>query len=543
MPFEQKQLREQTEPHVVLPRVSDEQAMKFLKWSESLDSAIIVQHARRREYPLRAQTVHIDRSTLPSPLKEDRPYEISLEGVAELIIGSVRGDIWAEDLERRPYRDHNGEVDLGWYRVGDEVGKRGLELSLEQRLRGNRGTVLFHRNGEELERTEPVGGQDVTVTLDIVLQAKLEALFSYDFGLMVVQPWHGNKILDDGTPLRGAVAVLDAETSQVIAMVSTPSIGSETDLDGYPWLNRAAEGLYPPGSIIKPLVLAAAVTEGVLGHEESIECTGYYFKNVKNAARCWVYTKNSGYSTHGKLSAVDALAKSCNIFFYELGTRLNFERMVGWLKLFGMSEPVAAQLTNSQSEGTQGHMLSPAELALLKERGALPFETVSIAIGQGALTWSPLHAATAFATLARGGFWRSPTLVLGNTQLTNNMHLNQEGVRLALAGMRDSVTKIHGTGSQLNIYNKKEPTFNVDGIKIWGKTGTAEAPPYRVDNETSLIKDGRHAWFVVMASSLGKSRPSVVVVVLVEHGGSGGLAAGPIANQVLHALKSEGYFE
>lgn len=540
--FKKSPIREHEEPHVVFPRVTDAQAMEFERLNESFTSAVVVQHARRREYPMRHQTVQLDRSTLPSPLRSSHPFEIELNGVAELIVGSVRGDTWAEDVERRPFRSA-GAVDLGGYRIGDEVGSRGLELSLEQRLRGNRGSVLLHRNGEELSRTLPVGGRDVTVTLDIVLQAKLEAILSHDLGLMKVQPWHGNKILENGIPLRGAVAVLDVETSQVIAMVSTPAIGSETDIDGYPWLNRAAEGLYPPGSIIKPLVLAAAMTDDELGHDESIECKGHYFENVKNAARCWVYTKSSGYSTHGKLASVEALARSCNYFFYDLGTRLGFERLVNWLKMFGMSEPVSAQLTRSDAEGTQGHMPSSAEIALLNERGALAFETVSISIGQGALTWSPLHAAAAYATLARGGFWRSPTLVQGNSQNTNNLYLNQEGVRLALSGLRDSVTKNYGTGTHLKINTRKEPTFNVDGIKIWGKTGTAEAPPYKKDNVEPLIEDGRHAWFVVMASSLGKTHPSVVVVVLVEHGGSGGLTAGPIANQVLHALISEGYFE
>ena len=114
---------------------------------------------------------------------------------------------------------------------------------------------------------------------------------------------------------------------------------------------------------------------------------------------------------------------------------------------------------------------------------------------------------------------------------------------MALEGMRESVTKSYGTGSKLIIkgYNT-EPTFNIDGVKIWGKTGTAQAP--RNDNVSEILaKKGRHAWFVVLASSLGKSTPSVVVVVLVEYGGSGGLVAGPIANQALHALAAEGYFK
>ncbi len=541
--FEKQPIREHREAHVVLPRVTDHQAMQFSLWSESLDAAISVQHARQRDYPYRHQSVLVERSELPSPLRKYDSIEVGLNGVAELLVGSVRGDTWVEDIQGRPFKPKNKPVDLGGYRIGDEVGNRGLEYSLESDLRGYRGSVRFHRSGEELQRTQPVGGKDAIVTIDIALQARLEAIFSQDLGLMQVQPWHGNTILPNGTPLRGALVVLDVATSDVLAMVSTPAIGSEVDAEGYPWLNRAAEGLYPPGSIIKPLVLAAAMTDGVLGHDDAIECTGYYFEHVKNAARCWTYTASSGYSTHGKLKAVQALARSCNIFFYELGTRLGFDSLVQWLQRFGMSQPVSAQLTHADAQGTQGHLPSPEEIQLLRDRGAIAFETVSISIGQGALTWSPLHAAAAYATLARGGIWRSPRLVQGNSQNTYSLHLNQEGVRMALEGMRESVTKSYGTGARLKINSKKEPTFNIEGVKIWGKTGTAEAPPYRIDNVTKTIPNGRHAWFVVLASSLGKSTPDIVLVVLVEHGGSGGLVAGPIANQALHALASEGYFK
>ncbi len=89
----------------------------------------------------------------------------------------------------------------------------------------------------------------------------------------------------------------------------------------------------------------------------------------------------------------------------------------------------------------------------------------------------------------------------------------------------------------------EEPTFNIDGVRLWGKTGTAEAPPYYLTEDSSEIKGLDHSWFLVMASPFSKSTPSVVVAVLVEHGGSGGRVAGPIANQVLHALQSEGYLE
>ena len=284
--------------------------------SEAFDQVIRVQHARQRAYPYRSQNVLVDRSTLPKPMRQFDAIEIHLEGIAELIVGDVRGDVWAEDIDKRPFRGRR-EVDLGGYRSGDEVGNRGLESSLEDSLRGTRGRVVRLRSGEELERIQPVGGSNVQVTLDIELQARIEAVLSPELGLMLVQPWHQNAFLPEGTPLRGAVVVIDVETSEVLAMASTPALRDEKDVEGYPWLNRAADGLYPPGSIIKPLILCSAMTDGKITSDESIECIGHFFKGVTDAARCWIYRDKYNKRTHGKLKTVEAIARSCNIFFYE----------------------------------------------------------------------------------------------------------------------------------------------------------------------------------------------------------------------------------
>nr|MBC8201391.1 hypothetical protein [Planctomycetota bacterium] len=121
---------------------------------------------------------------------------------------------------------------------------------------------------------------------------------------------------------------------------------------------------------------------------------------------------------------------------------------------------------------------------------------------------------------------------------------SQEAVKLALAGLGDSVSKRYGTGSRLRYGGgNEESTFNIDGVRLWGKTGTAEAPPYRLRKDSPPITGLDHSWFLVMAAPLGKSEPTIVVAVIVEHGGSGGRVAGPIANQVLHALQAEGYLE
>jgi penicillin-binding protein 2 len=547
VPFVPMPIREHIEPHVVLPRVSDSLAMQFEKLSSVLDGAIHISHSRERAYPLRKQTVLLDRSTLPKPMAQFDAIEVSLEHVAELLIGDVRKEVWAEDIKQKPFRTKDG-VDLQGYRGGDEVGKRGIEASMEEILRGTRGQVIQHRNGEELSRVLPVGGQDVQVTVDMELQARIEGVMSHELGLMEVQPWHGNaEKMPVGTPLRGAVVVLDVATSEVLAMVSTPALRDEQDVDDYSWMNRAAQGYYPPGSIIKPLVLVSAMTDGVLRSDEEIECVGHFFTHVKDAARCWIYRPKYNNKTHGKLKPIEAIARSCNIFFYELGTRLGFVRLLNWLQNFGMTQPLFAQLTNHQASGTEGHVPSEKNIQELRTRGAIAFETVSISIGQGALTWSPLHAAAAYATLARGGIWKSPTLLTSQQQNEKDLHLDQEAVNLALAGLEDSVSKRYGTGSRLRYGGgNEEPTFNIDGVRLWGKTGTAEAPPYKLkkdSKDSDKITGLDHSWFLVMAAPIGHATPTVVVAVLVEHGGSGGRVAGPIANQVLLALQAEGYLE
>jgi len=300
--------------------------------------------------------------------------------------------------------------------------------------------------------------------------------------------------------------------------------------------------LYPAGSIVKPLVLAAASSEHLYEEDEEIACTGHYFEHVKNAARCWIYRKGYNFATHGKLTAIDALARSCNIFFYELGTRLGFDRLLLWYQRFGLTQPLSAKLTDFSASGSQGHAPKQDDIVRWKKRGELAFETISMAIGQGPITWSPLHAAAAYATLARRGIWKSPTLLHTGEQEVVDIQLNPIGVNLAMAGLHDSLTKDYGTGALIRYgANDRDRVFDVHGVRLWGKTGTAEAPPYKQSPDAEPITGLDHSWFLVMASQQDETKPSVIVAVLVENGGSGGMVAGPIANQVIHALQDEGY--
>ncbi len=537
--FSPQPIREHRDAHVVLARLGEGAAMRLRILSEGLDGTMQVRHARRREYPMQKQAVLIDCSTLPSPIRRRDVVEIEVDDVAAVLLGGVRKHAWAEDVEARPFQTADGGVDLGGYQIGDEIGAGGLEEALETTLRGQRGRVVRDRQGTELKRTPPAGGEDVRVTIDTELQARVEAILSGELGLMTVQQWHRNEGLPTGTPLRGGVVVLDVASSEILAMASTPTMHDDVDADALPWLNRASEGLYPPGSILKPLLLAAAVTDGVVSLEEPIECTGHFFEGVKGSARCWMYREKYGFATHGPLHAIEAVARSCNIFFYEVGSRMGMDRMLQWLEDFGLGKPLARRMTHPGSESRQGHVPDAGERSRVSQRGALPFATISMAIGQGSITWSPLHAAAAYAALARGGTWLDPVIIRSD-RTPVQMHLDAAGVELAMNGLRDAVNAEYGTGTNIILGpGRKEPIFNVAGVRTWGKTGTAEAPPLVLDGKR--IDGLDHSWFVVMAAPTHMSRPTVVVVVLVEYGGSGGRVAGPLSNQVLHALRATGY--
>jgi penicillin-binding protein 2 len=180
--------------------------------------------------------------------------------------------------------------------------------------------------------------------------------------------------------------------------------------------------------------------------------------------------------------------------------------------------------------------------------GEANFESVMLAIGQGRFAWTPLHAANAFAILARHGQRLTPTLVRGvqASQETPDRAIAPQVVDTILEGLEAAVTADHGTGSRMRYGpGDYDRIFSVAPARVWGKTGTAQAPPMPSDldgdgvlGEGERIAGLHHAWFVGMA---GAEEPEYAVAVLVEHGGSGGRVAGPIANQLMRALMHEGY--
>lgn len=580
--FDPHEVREQKDSYVILPRVSEDVAFYFKRRAEELPG-LSVQDSWRRVYPWSTATVAIDLSSLPRELRGEGEQIIRIEGAADHMIGDVRERLYQEDLESRPFFKSDGSIDLKGYRIGDSIGRRGLERVFEDHLRGSRGMINARLDTGEEARTPRAPGEVLYLTIDIRLQARVQALLSPQLGLARVQQWQAgwtregepNKPkLPLGTPLFGSAVVLDIDTGEILAMVSTPTIAEGSRMSDAmrstvaPFVNRPIETPYPPGSIIKPLVLAGATAEGVHDVQEGIVCTGHFFED-RGSARCWIYRDAYNFATHSPEStpvdAESAIAKSCNIYFYTLADKLGMARLVKWYRRFGLGRipDVGLIQTTTNEDGdlihfgeTAGDLPTEAHIARLRRDGRLRFATVIAGIGQGPITWSPLQAANAYATLARGGIFRRPELTQNDSrgdvsESRTDLKLKPHVVSRILEGLRRSVEEPSGTGHHITYGGAggdTEPIINAEGVTVWAKTGTAQAPAYAIDDDGDDEADRAitgldHAWFVGLVGDgeAGQARPRFAIAVVLEYGGSGGRTAGPIANQIIRALKAEGY--
>lgn len=585
----QRPIREEARSHVILSGVPDTIGFEFERLArdtieidgrkpEALYPGLRVLDAKRREYPLSKVDVPVDTSVFPKPLQSSATADaggirnVRVEGVATHLVGWMRAKLYKEDIERRPYKKPDGTLDLGHYRPGDLAGQGGFEQAAEDELRGLRGVRTVHLDTREVETTAPTRGRDIDLTIDALLQARVQALFEPDLGLTVVQPWHKVKRPDEerpkfkelpvGTPLNGAVVILDIASGDILTMVSMPSFTSEQLLehpdtifkDAYAasYLNRAIDKPYPPGSIVKPLILNAAVAAGKYRTDERIACTGHFYPDKPLLYRCWIYKQF--HDTHSNrlghdLDGSEAIKASCNIFFYELGRRLGPSGIHDCFTMFGVGNDAPAWNLFGRSASAQ------AGAGLVHEhRGGVPApasasssEAVLMGIGQGPVIWTPLHAADAYATIARRGLRLSPRLRIDADQLQSDLHLSPAAITQSLDGLRRSANEDGGTTYSQNYEfpdgtKVKSRIFDAPGIDIWAKSGTADAPPFIADldfNGAHEAFDGDHSWCVFLAGISGV--PKYAIAVVVDHGGSGGRVAGPVANQVVYALMAEGY--
>jgi len=577
-----KPIKAQTEHHVLIRDVSeplrlqierfiddgrralnegDAQARPALPWT-----MVELRRTTVRRYPRDRMVVELDRSTLPGPMAQDTVSEVEVKGVGLHLIGLMR-DVWKEDVGDKPLIDRKGRYQLSGYADGDRIGRSGIEQSMEHWLRGSRGLrTVSLTDGQTLREIEPSAGRDVTLTIDINLQAHVQAVMSPEFGLMQVLPWHLRT--DDpqqllGATLNGSAVVMDVASGDVLAAVSMPEAPRDlleedpellwNDAINHPMVNRAVAVPYQPGSTLKPLVLAATVSEGLLGENELIDCKGYLWENKPNVFRDW-YWKMYG-RERGPINGVTAIEVSNNPFFGHLAKdklipKRGLDRLPIWYQAFGFGERPGTGL----AEEIEGAVGIPGE-------GYENNEVCFMAIGQGPVAVTPLQSALAFTRLASADLTKparlvaSPRIKSQSETAPGKLSLTTTARRMALEGMRRSANSNQGTTHHIShppSNMNREPIFNVDGVTVMAKSGTADPGSRRwIDfNRDGEVDPGEieknprdHAWVVALVQPEGAKTPTHAIACVVEYAGSGGRVAGPVVNQIIHALKRHGYLD
>lgn len=542
---------------------SDEQSRSALPWT-----MVELRRTTLRRYPQDRMTVELDRSTLPGPLAQDEPIEIEVAGVGLHLIGLMR-DAWQEDVGDKPLRDRAGKYDLRGYADGDRLGRSGVEQSMERQLRGSRGLRMINRDtGETTHKIDPRAGRDVMLAIDINVQAHIQAIMSPEFGLMQMLPWHLKT--DDpqellGTPLNGSAVVIDIASGDVIAAVSSPSASRDllaedsdllwNDMVNMPMVNRAVAVPFQPGSILKPLVAVAALSDGVLGINELVDTPGHLWEDP-TVYRDWIF-KLTGWQSFndangGPIDVEYAIARSSNVFFGKMAERLikrfGIERLPWWYEQFGLASKPGTGLPE-EITGKLGVTGKPLEHN----------QVCFMAIGQGPVSCTPLQAATAYMRLASGDLTMQPRLVVspevGQPLVGGGPRIADAHRRVVLEGMRQSANASIGTTHHINHPAsglQNELIFNVQGATVMAKSGTADPGNTRwIDfNRNGKVDEGEvernprdHAWVIALVQPDGAAQPTHAIACVVEYAGSGGRVAGPVVNQIIHALQRHEYLQ
>lgn len=435
------------------------------------------------------------------------------------IIGYV-GGISEADYARLEAADYEGL---------SQIGKSGVERSHEDLLRGAPGTKIVEANAagrplRELESRPGSSGQNLYMSLDSQLQLVAE------------------KALGD---LDGAVVAIDPRNGEILALVSKPGYDPKLFVEGIdaasyrglledksrPLYNRALLGTYPPGSTIKPFMATAALNFKTVTPDTGIYCSGSM--TLPGSSRKYRCHKRQG---HGTVNLDSAIAKSCDIYFYQAAMNLGIDRIDEILGQFGFGKPTGIDVPNEKG----GLLPSKEWKRRVYKQVWFPGETLSLGIGQGYLTTTPLQLAQGTARLAMRGLGFKPHV----------LHAIADPATGAIAGVApEPLPPLTGQSAELQervIHSMQLVTMFPGGTAYRafkdapyssaGKTGTAQvvglkqeetvAPTF--DSTPKHLRD--HALFIAFAPV---DAPRIAIAVIAEHAGHGGSVAAPVARQIM----------
>jgi penicillin-binding protein 2 len=417
------------------------------------------------------------------------------------------------------------------YRMGDIVGKEGIEFLFEQDMQGKKGykEVEVDASGRELavlRKSPPQSGNHLQLTLDLRIQQVAE------------QAMTGT----EEEPINGSAVAIKVQTGEILAITSKPAFDPNLFSAGisvaewrkllfntqHPLQNRAIDGQYPPGSVYKIIAAYAALEEKAVDPEDTVYCPGHY-RLGRRVYRCW---RRGG---HGEVDLHAALVQSCDVYFYTVGHKLGIDTLARYAKMLGMGNLTGVNLIGEKPG------LVPTKEWKLNARGEewLAGETISASIGQGFNLTTPIQQARMFATVANGGMVLKPYLV--KQVKDKDGRVIKEifpTIEKRLESLPDTFSRIQK--GLFGVVNEKRGTgwrARLKQIKVAGKTGTAQVVrlkkgPKSKEEEEIPYQHRDHAWFVGYAPY---ENPEIAVAVIVEHGGHGGSAAAPIVRKIIDA--------
>ncbi len=412
------------------------------------------------------------------------------------------------------------EMDSGLFhtdlRGGDIVGKTGIERVYEDALQGFKGykRVLVNSRGRIVEDVgvdrQPVHGSDVVLTLDVELQRTLEEAMAGHVGAAIfLDPWSGEVL---------AMTSMPAFEPNLFARRFPPEAGQALIADPLkPLQTRASLSRYSPGSTFKIVVAAAALEEGVIAPGTTIFCGGsgvFYGHRF----RCH---KAAG---HGAVNMEEAIIYSCNVYFYTVGKNLGIDRIAAYSQRMGLGVKTGIDLLSEDP----GLVPTPEWKQQTRGQPWYAGETISVSIGQGPLSVTPLQMARLAATLANGGREVTPHLAYQGREAEAReaeRHRRETGFsEPTKATLRRAMSNVvnRGTGHRARIA----------GFQVAAKTGTAQfsSRSAGIDADELPYEIRDHAWLVGYAPA---QEPRIAFSVLIEHGGHGGTTAAPVARKVL----------
>ena len=434
-----------------------------------------------------------------------RVYNTAL---AAHILGTI-GPIWQEEWSSSEDTGYVGYADKG-YSMNDLVGKDGVEKAFESYLRGTDGRRLIttDETGKitgELYTREPQPGGTVALTLDIDLQADVEAALAETISGMIDK---------DSNERGGAAAVVSVGTGEVLALASYPTYDLSTFNEDYdelvndqrlPMFNRATQGIYAPGSTFKMVTAVAALESGIITPSSIIQDRGIYTYYKDPQPMCWIYSQTG--STHGRINVSQAITDSCNYFFYEVGRLTGIRTLDSYASQFGLGQSTGIEIGDSS-----GVLASP-EWAESHDQEWTDGQTITAAIGQSYNLFTPLQLANYVATLVGGGdhyqahllknvkaYDNSRLLYMYDDKPTNTVEISDSTLSAVTKGMHE-----------LTVSGSVAYAFESCVVSAGAKTGSAQ-----------VGTDIANGVFVAYAPY---ENPEIAVAIVIEKGGSGAALA------------------